>query len=379
MKVMRAFLLMAAAVVLANAADLKPVFPKNAAKPIGPYTPGISAGAYFYVSGQGARDAAGKLPATFEEQTRQCLQNVKDILEADGLAMQNVVWAQVFVQDMKQLATLDKVYASFFPKEPPARSMVGVNKMPGETPVEIAVVAVRDLKQRKAISLAPPTAPVSNAVQVGDRVYISGVLGLDPKNKVPAQPRQQVDALVSQMKAVLAKAGLEMRDMAYAHVYIDGSMPMKVLGEILTEVLPSETARAVTQTAGIPRGAHIEISGVASRKAKREGDCTSIEDTIYCPSVAGTIERALTRVQENLNIAKVDLSRVVVSNVFLDDIQHFAAMNNVYGGAFGKWLPTRVTLQPTARAEELNLAPSTNSPVPKTNAPRAQISVIAVR
>ncbi|HYI95506.1 MAG TPA: RidA family protein [Bryobacteraceae bacterium] len=376
---MRALLLIAAAVVCATGADLKPVFPKNAAKPIGPYSPGISAGAYFYVSGQGARDAAGKLPATTEEQTRQCLQNVKDILEAAGLGMENVVWAQVFAQDLKQLAALDKVYASFFAKDPPARSMVVVNKMPGDTPVEIAVVAVRDLKQRKAISVGPLTGPVSNAVRVGDRVYISGVLGLDAQNKVPTQPREQVNVLVAQMKAVLAKSGLEMRDMAYAHVYVDGAMPMKVLGDVLTELLPSEVARSVTQTAGIPRGAHIEISGVASTKSKREGACTSVEDTIYCPSVAGTIDRALSRVKENLNIAKVDLTRVVVSNVFLDDLQHFAAMNKTYAGAFGSWLPTRVTLQPTAQAVELNLAPGTNSPVPPSDAPRAQISVIAVR
>ena len=376
---MRALLLIAAMVVCADAADLKQVFAKNAAKPIGPYSPGISAGAYFYVSGQGARDAAGKLPATFEEQTRQCLQNVKDILEAGGLGMENVVWAQVFAQDMKQLGTLDKVYASFFPKDPPARSMVVVNKMPGDTPVEIAVVAVRDLKQRKAVSIGSATAPVSNAVRVGERVYVSGVLGLDAQNKVPADPRAQVNVLVTQMKAVLAKAGLEMRDMAYAHVYVDGAMPMKILGDVLTELLPSEVARTVTQTAGIPRGAHIEISGVASTKLKREGACTSVEDTIYCPSVSGTVERALARVKENLKIANVDVNRVVVSNVFLDDIQHFAAMNKTYAGVFGAWLPTRVTLQPTAKEAELNLAPSTNSPVPPSDAPRAQISVIAVR
>jgi 2-iminobutanoate/2-iminopropanoate deaminase len=377
--IMRALIFAAAAVMLTNAADLKPVFPANAPKPIGPYVPGISAGAYFYVSGQGARDAAGKLPSTFEEQTRQCLQNVKDILAADGLTMQHVVWAQVFVQDMKQLAVLDRVYATFFTKDAPARSLVGVAKMPGDTPVEIAVVAVRDLGQRKITASAPSGVPVSGAVQVGNRLYLSGVLGLDPKNVVPKQAKAQVDLLLTQMRDALAKSGMELRDMAYARVYIDGAMPFKILRDLLTEALPSETALAVTQTAALPRGAHIEISGIASRKAKRAGECVLVEDTLYCPSEAGTIEQALNRVKASLDIAKMNLGRVVVSNVFLDDIQNFAAMNKIYAATFGKWLPTRVTLQPTQMAEELNLTPSTTSAAPATGSPRMQISIIAVQ
>lgn len=375
---MRILLLLAFA-LLAVGADLKPVYPSNAAKPIGPYTPGISAGGYVYVSGQGARDAAGNLPATFEEQTRQCLKNVQAIVEAAGLTMQHVVWAQVFIADRKNLNALEKVYGSFFAKDPPARSAVVVRNMPGETPVEIAVVALRDLKQRKPLNLTPPRGAVSDAVQTDDRVYVSGVLGIDPQNRVPKQPRAQVKLLTSQISAVLAKAGLEMRHMAYAHVYVDNAMPMKLLGQLLTETLPSETALTVTQTAALPRGAHIEISGIASRDATRQGDCSSVGETLYCPSAAGTIEQALNRIKANMDIAKLDLSRIVATNVFLDDITEFQAMNKIYAGAFGKWLPTRVTLQPTTKGDELNLAPGTDTAPPKPNSPRAQITVIAVR
>lgn len=376
---MRVLALIVASTVAAWPADLKPVYAKNAPKPIGPYTPGISTGDYLYVSGQGAADASGKIPIGIEEQTRQCLANVQSILEAEGLTPDHVVWAQVFVANLKAQQAVDKVYASFFSKNQPARSMVAVSRMPGETPVEIAVVAVRDLKQKKAINLGTPRAPVSNAVQVADRLYISGVLGLDAQNAVPKQPRQQVQELIRQMRAVLAKADLELRHMAYAHVYVDQAMPLKTLGELLTDVLPSETALSVVQTAGLPSGAHIEISGVASREAKREGDCATIKETLYCPGAGGTIEQALKRVKDNLTVAKMDLTRVVAANIFLDDINHFSAMNKIYAGTFDKWLPARVTLQPTPKADELTLAPSTNSPPPKANSPRAQVTVIAVR
>jgi 2-iminobutanoate/2-iminopropanoate deaminase len=376
---MRALLLMALVSSLIAATDLKPVFPANAPKPIGPYTPGIDAGGYVYVSGQGARDAANNLPVGIEAQTRQTMQNVQDILAAAGLTFEHVVWSQVFLANMKDHDAMNKVYASYFPKAPPARSVIAVTRMPGDTPVEIAVVAVKDSKQKNAISLGTTREPVSNAVQVGNRTYVSGVLGLDAKRTVPTQPRAQMAALVAQMKAVLAKSGLELRHMAYAHVYVDAAMPMKVLSDLLTESLPSETALTVVQTAGLPHGAHVEISGIASREAKRIGNCTAIADTVYCAAVAGTIDQALQRVHENMKISGSHPDRIVNTNVFLDAIENFAAMNKVYAGSFGKWLPARVTVQPTPRGEELNLAPTTNSPPTNPNSPRAQVTVIAVR
>jgi len=54
-------------------------------------------------------------------------------------------------------------------------------------------------------------------------------------------------------------------------------------------------------------------------------------------------------------------------------------MNKVYAGVFGKWLPTRVTLQPAAKGDELNLPPSTDSAPPKADSPRVRMNIVAVR
>ena len=375
---MRCVLLLVFAVV-ASAATLKPIAPKSGPKPVGPYSPGIDAGEFIYVSGQGARDAMGQLPTGIEEQTRQCLANVKAVLDAAGLTPEHIVWAQVFIADVKNYAAMNRVYGAFFSKNPPARSTIAVTRMPGETPVEIAVVAVRDLKQKKSITDTAARIPVSNAIQVGERVYVSGVLGIDAKSTVPKDPREQLKELISQMRSVLGKAGLELRNMAYVHVYVDSVIPRNLLGQLLTEVLPSEAALSVIETAALPMGAHIEISGVASKNARREGDCTSIGDTVYCPGAGGTIEQALKRISANMANAKTDIGRVVAANVFIDDIQNFDAMNKVYAGTFSRAAPTRVTVQPTRKADELTLAPSTNSPPPKRDSPRVQITTIAVR
>ena len=139
---------------------------------------------------------------------------------------------------------------------------------------------------------------------MGDRVYVSGVLGIDAKSTVPKDPRQQVKELIAQMRSVLGKAGLELRNMAYVHVYVDSVIPGSCSGNLLTEVLPSEAALSVIETAALPMGAHIEISGVASKNARREGDCTSIGDTVYCPGAGGTIEQALKRISANMTNAE---------------------------------------------------------------------------
>src|SRR5215510_9461202 len=95
-----ALLLIGAVVVLSDApgagAEKRAIAPAGI-KPIGPYSPGVLAGDFLYVSGQGGRDADGKLPATIEGQARQTLQNVKAIVEAAGLTMEHVVYCQVYL------------------------------------------------------------------------------------------------------------------------------------------------------------------------------------------------------------------------------------------------------------------------------------------
>ena len=363
----------------ASAATLKPIVPKDGPKPVGPYSPGIDAGAFVYVSGQGARDATGRLPAGIEDQTRQCLSNVKQVLDAAGLTFEHVVWAQVFLSDAKNYDAMNRVYGSLFAKDPPARSSVIVARLPGETPVEISVVAVRELSQKKVIRDSSIQIPASNAVQVGNRLYVSGVLGIDANRRVPKDPREQLRELIRQMRVVLGKGGMELRNMAYVHVYADSAVPVKLLGRLLTDVLPSEAALSVIETAALPMGAHIEISGVASKDAKREGDCNSIGDTIYCSGAGGTIEQALKRTSQNMTNTRTDMAHVAITNVFIDDIQNFEAMNKVYAVAFSRLAPARVTVQSTRKADELTLAPSTNSPPPKRDSPRVQITTIAVR
>ncbi len=111
---------------------------------IGPYSQGLSAGNLVFVSGQiPLNPATGTMAETVEEQAAQSLNNVKNILAADGLTMANVIKTTVFLSDLADFAAVNKVYETFFTAPFPARSCVEVAAIPKGAKVEIECIAVK--------------------------------------------------------------------------------------------------------------------------------------------------------------------------------------------------------------------------------------------
>jgi len=117
----------------------------NAPKAIGPYSQAVRAGDTLYVSGQLAIDpATGEIvKGGIEAETHQALQNLKAVLEAAGYSLENVVSCQVFLSDMDHFTAMNKVYAGYFPRQPPARATVEVAELPKDARIEISAIAVR--------------------------------------------------------------------------------------------------------------------------------------------------------------------------------------------------------------------------------------------
>ena len=107
----------------------KVVKSKKAPKPRGPYSPAIVSGGFVFVAGQAAvNPKTNELElGSIQAETRRTLENIKAILEAAGSSMKDVVRVGVFLSDMKNFAAMNKVYAEFFPKTPPARTTVGAS------------------------------------------------------------------------------------------------------------------------------------------------------------------------------------------------------------------------------------------------------------
>ena len=386
-------------------AQKQPVSPPGI-QPIGPYSPGILTRDFLFVSGQGAKNAAGQIPADRESQLRQCFENVKTIVEAAGLTMQHVVFTQVYLTESTDEAPLNRVWKEYFPKSPPARSTIGVARLPA-TPVEMNAVAVRDLARKKTV--APPgypaSSPLSPAVIAGDRMYLSGFLGRDINTgRIPDDPAAQVELSLDRMEATLKAAGLDFRHMVFVNPYLTGKIPMEVMNRVYAKRFEfgNTPARATIQVAALPSEANIEFTGVAvmdlgKRRAVRPKNmepsptaspCVLAVDTLFCsaksgfiPGInggiyAGTVETQLRQTMRNLldglEEAGMNFSNVVAANVYLDNLDEFTQMNGVYGEYFKSLPPARTTIQ--------QLAPGSRQTDTKGRWPTLeQISIIAVK
>lgn len=108
-----------------------------------PYSPGIKAGDYIFVSGQvGHVDGKGNKVEGIEAQTRQVLNNMRNVLAAVGASLGDVVKSTVFLVKADDFAKMNEVYKSFFEKDYPARSTVIVAALARpEILVEIECIA----------------------------------------------------------------------------------------------------------------------------------------------------------------------------------------------------------------------------------------------
>ena len=123
----------------------KVIFTDKAPAPIGPYSQAIEANGMLYVSGQIPIDpASGQLiTSDIEAETRCMLDNVKAILDARNLTMDDVVKSSIFISDMNNFARINAVYAEYFTgANPPARETVQVAALPKAVNIEISVIAV---------------------------------------------------------------------------------------------------------------------------------------------------------------------------------------------------------------------------------------------
>ena len=123
----------------------KTILTSKTGKAIGPYSLGIGAGDYVFLSGQIPLDGAtGKLvDGGIEAQTEQVFKNIKALLENAGVTMAQVVKATVFMTDLKEFAAMNGIYEKHVPTPYPARSTIQVAGLPMGAKVEIEMIAWR--------------------------------------------------------------------------------------------------------------------------------------------------------------------------------------------------------------------------------------------
>ena len=117
---------------------------EKAPKTIGPYSQAIQAGNFLFLSGQIPIDPkTGELvKGDIRQQTKQVLDNLEGVLGSEKLEMKDVVKVTIFLRDIGNFNQVNEVYATYFPSLPPARSAVGVAKLPRDAEIEIEAIAL---------------------------------------------------------------------------------------------------------------------------------------------------------------------------------------------------------------------------------------------
>jgi 2-iminobutanoate/2-iminopropanoate deaminase len=370
------------------------------------YSPGVDAGDYLYVSGQGPGRADGGLPGTFRAQVRQALENVKSVIETAGLSMEHVVYVQVYLEDISRYREMNEVFAEVFPKIPPARAVLGVARLP-QGAIQINAVAVRTLADRHAVY--PPDykadEPVSPGILTHDRLFVSGMPGSNPSSgAIPGDPAAQVDAALDRMKAIVEAAGLDLRNMVFVNPYLTSDIPMRVMNEHYAQRFEfgNTPARATIEVSSLPGGVHIEYTGVAVRDLKKRrairpknmppsptaSPCVFAGETLYCSAKSGFIpgphggvyastpghqlRQTMRNLLDNLEEAGMNFDQVVSTNAYLDDLSDGPAFDEVYAQYFSGVSPARTMVQQIAPAER---KPDTEGHYPDLE----QVSLIAIR
>jgi reactive intermediate/imine deaminase len=368
---------------------------------------GIDAGDYVYISSQGPFRADGSVPENIADQVRQSLDNVKGVVLAAGLTMDHVVYVQVYLQDVKQYAELNKAFAAYFPQEPPARAVLGIARLPQNDAVQINAVAVRDLKGKQPVSpLAfKPNKAFSPGMLTHDRLFLSTMPGSDSATgKVPQDPAAQVDLALDGMKAVLEAAGLKLSNMVFVNPYLTREIPMRVMNQLYAKRFEfgNTPGRATIEVSALPEGVHIAYTGVAVRDLSQRrairpknmppsptaSPCVFAGETLYCSAKSGFIpgpnggvyaattseqvRQTMRNLLDNLEEADMSFDQVVSTSVYLDDSSESAVFEKVYKKYFNGALPAQTIVQQIQPAER---KPDEEGHYPDLE----QVSLIAVR
>jgi 2-iminobutanoate/2-iminopropanoate deaminase len=349
------------------------------------YSPGVDAGDYLYVSGQGPRKPDGSLPSDFHDQVRQALDNVQAIVKSAGLSNDHVVYMQVYLEDMAKYDELNKTLSEYFGKSQPAQAVLGVARTP-DSSVEMSAVAVRSLDDKKPVypENYKSNDPAPPGMLTHDRLFVSSMAGADPATgKIPDDPASQVDLALDRMEAVVKAAGLELKNMVFVNPYLTNDVPARVMNERYARRFEfgNTPARATIEVSNLPGGAHIEYTGVAvrdlaQRKAVRPKNmppsptaspCVFAGDTLYCsakdgfiPGPHGGVYATSTQHQlrqtmrnqlDNLEEADMKFDQVVATTVYLDNLSDVSVFDDVYAQYFGSVPPARTTVQQIAPSE----------------------------
>jgi aminoacrylate peracid reductase len=238
-------------------ADRGVIHPSGWMKSPRPYSFGIKSGDTLFLAGLVSRNGKDDsvIAGDMKSQTRTILENAGEILKTAGMTHADVVSSRVYITDTAMFQDMNEAYRAFFPKDPPARATVKTGLMGPQFVVEITLVAVKG-PTREAIlppsadgSPGRPNPNLSSAIRVGDRLYVSGMLGNNEKNK--SDMKGQTSETLANIGRTLKAAGFDWSHIVEGIVYITDVTKFQAMNEGYRTVFTKDFPARATVESGL--------------------------------------------------------------------------------------------------------------------------------
>lgn len=258
-------------IAVPNGGERVVIHPADWMKSPNPYSYGIRTGDTLFLAGLVSRNGKDNsvVEGDMTAQTKTTLDNAGQILKAAGMSFDNVVASRVYITDQSKFQEMNKTYQTYFPKDPPARATVVAPLMGAQYAVEITLTASRLPKQVFTTPAADgtpgkPNPILSSAVKVGNRLYVSGILGNTPDNK--GNMEAQTTEMLARIGRTLKHAGFDWANVVDGIVYITDVARFDAMNKAYRTIFSKDfPARATVQTGLVNADGLVEIMFVAAK------------------------------------------------------------------------------------------------------------------
>jgi 2-iminobutanoate/2-iminopropanoate deaminase len=347
-----------------------------------PFSPAVKAGGLIYVAGALGTDASGAIKkGDIKAQTKQTLDNISATLKAGGSSITNAASVLVYLRSASDFAAMNEVYATYWTKDPPARTTVVVPQPLANADglIEISMVAVPNGGERIVVhpgDWIKSPSPYSYGIKTGNTLFLSGLVSRNGKDNtnVKGDITAQTKTVLDNGAAILKEAGMSVADVVSARIYITDETTFQGMNTTYRTYFPSmPPARATVKTALTSPDYVVEITMVAVKDAGRKAITTpnadgsagtpnanlssaiQVGNRLYVAGLTGNTAankgdvkaqtaEVLARAGRTLKAAGFDWAHVVDGVVYLPDMTKFQDMNAAYREAFTKDFPARATV-----------------------------------
>ena len=271
--------------------------PKSPGGPFKGGAQGVKAGGLVFLTGQVASDFQSSVapearvnPAFWygspiKLQTDYVLKRLQKVLESAGSSLQDVVKADVYLTNMRDVYEMDEVWRQFFPEHPPARAIIPATRLaPLDCIVEINMIALErragiERAQVLAGDVPPPALHQPHAVRAGRFVFLSGLYATDtwdaPSADAALHPempyfgsfgRRQTESILRRAAAICRAAGAQLEDILWMQAYYtdlrEFQASLDAWQQAFSEAPPAAFAAGVEAPHAVP-GCSIAMDAVA--------------------------------------------------------------------------------------------------------------------